>query len=237
MTWSGTLWLPDDGPRQFCLPRGEALGGAYLQIDSARTETPGTDAGCDGLFLGGDWPAGPHPVEIGARVRAEAGSVALHWRRGERDWAEVPRHWLWDAAWPGGLSGVFERAGGGARRKIAPFIAYRDFDRELAGVVQAAWSGCLAAPSAGEYEFLVRSFDGARLTLDDQPLIQDEHRAALGEQVARVQLGAGGHAVQLEGLFTDGPRWLEWYWRRPGEEWALVPPQVLWPGAGCPPEY
>jgi hypothetical protein len=163
-------------------------------------------------------------------VRGKAGSLALHWRRGEGDWEEVPRHWLWDTDWPGGLSGVFERAGGEARRKIAPFIAYRDFDRELAGVVQAAWSGCLAAPAAGEYEFLLRSFDGARLVLDNQPLIEDEHRAALGEQVARVQLGAGGHAVQLEALFTDGPRWLEWYWRRPGEDWALVPPQVLWPG-------
>lgn len=233
--WSGTLWLPDDGPRQFCpsYGGGDSGSGAFLQIDGTRFEAPGAGGACydDPLTL--DLSAGPHFVQVRMALRGEAEAIPLHWRRGDDAWEEVPRHLLWDQVWPGGLLGAFAREGEVIRREVAPLIAYRDFVRELVGPVHATWNGCLITDRPGEYEFRLRSFDGARLTLDGQTLIQDDHRGALGEEVARASLDAGRYSIQLEALFSDGPRWLEWYWRLPGGGWALVPPEVLKHGPGC----
>lgn len=118
--------------------------------------------------------------------------------------------------------------------EIAPLIAYRDFSRQVPGSVNALWTGCLVVDMPGDYEFRVRSFDGVRLTVDDHALIEDSHRGELGESNARIELEKGRHPVRLEALFTDGPRWLEWYWQPPGGRWELVPPQVLvTPTNGC----
>jgi 4-amino-4-deoxy-L-arabinose transferase-like glycosyltransferase len=237
VVWRGTLWLPDDGLRQFCLPYspGEGSSGAYLQIDSTRVEVPHRDESCGGLALDLDLPAGPHPIEARTTLPGGGETVQLYWRQNGEAWEALPHYLLWDQVWSGGLLGVFEQEGTPLRREIAPLIAYRDFTRELAGSVQAVWTGCLATDKPGEYEFRVRSFDGAHLMVDGQLLIDDDHHKTLGEGVARANLGAGGHPVRLEALFTDGPRWLEWYWRPPGSgsEWALVPPEVLAPDPSC----
>ncbi len=237
VAWHGTLWLPEDGPRQFCLPyaAGQGSGGAYLQIDSTRIGAPGADKSCGGLALDLDLPAGPHPIEARTTMPGEGEALQLYWRQDGEAWEAVPRYLLWDRVWSGGLLGVFEQEGTPLRREIAPLIAYRDFTRELAGPVQATWTGCLAADTPGRYAFRVRSFDGARLIVDGQLLIEDNHRRALREEVAYLDLGVGGHPVRLEALFTDGPRWLEWYWQPPdsGSEWALVPPEVLRPDPNC----
>jgi hypothetical protein len=237
VVWHGTLWLPDEGSRQFCLPyaAGQGSGRAYLQIDSTRIDAPGADKSCDGLALDLDLPAGPHPIEVRTTMPGEGETVQLHWRQDGEAWEAVPRYLLWNQVWPGGLLGVFEQEGTLLRREIAPIIAYRDFTRELAGPVQATWTGCLEADTPGRYAFRVRSFDGARLIVDGQLLIEDNHRRALGEEVAYLDLGVGGHPVRLEALFTDGPRWLEWYWQPSdsGSEWTLVPPEVLRPDPNC----
>jgi 4-amino-4-deoxy-L-arabinose transferase-like glycosyltransferase len=237
VAWHGTLWLPEDGPRQFCLPYApeQGSGGAHLQIDSTRIDIPGADKSCDGLALALDLPAGPHPIEARITLPGGGETLQLYWRLEGEAWEAVPRYLLWDEVWSGGLLGVFEQEGTLLRREITPLIAYRDFTRKLAGSVQAVWTGCLATDKLGEYEFRVRSFDRARLMLDGQLLIDDDHHKTLGEGVAHVVLGAGGHSVRLETLFTDGPRWLEWYWRPlgSGSEWALVPPEVLVPDPSC----
>jgi hypothetical protein len=237
IVWQGTLWLPEDGPRQFCLPYAPepGSGGAHLQIDSTRIDVPGADKSCDGLALALDLPAGPHPIEVRTTLPGEREALQLYWRQDGEAWEAVPRYLLWDEVWSGGLLGVFEQEGTLLRREIAPLIAYRDFTRELAGPIRATWTGCLAVDNPGGYEFRIRSFDGARLIVDGQLLIDDDHHKTLGEGVVRVVLGAGGHSVRLETLFTDGPRWLEWYWRPlgSGSEWALVPPEVLRPDPNC----
>jgi hypothetical protein len=237
LVWQGTLWLPEDGPHQFCLPYAleQGSGGAYLQIDSTRIDIPGTDKSCDGLALALDLPAGPHPIEIMKTLPEQREAMQLYWRQDGEAWEAVPGDLLWDEVWSGGLLGVFEQEGTLLRREIVPLIAYRNFTRELAGPIQATWTGCLAMDNPGGYEFRIRSFDGARLIVDSQLLIEDSQRGALGEGVAYVNLEAGGHPVRLEALFTDGPRWLEWYWRPSdsGSEWTLVAPEVLRPDPNC----
>jgi len=235
LMWRGTLWLPEHGPRQFCLPLrpGEGADGAYLEIGGLRVDTPGVEGACQGLWLAADLPAGPQPVEASRASSAGRGTLTLYWRRDGQAWEMVPAHLAWGRAWNGGLLGMFWQDGTLVRREVAPLVAYRDLARELTGPVYATWTGCLAVHAGGEYEFRTRSFDGARLMLDEQFLIRDSRRGTLGEGVARIALGVGRHPVRLEATFTDGPRWLEWYWRPPGQEWALVPPQVLTPGAAC----
>jgi alpha-D-xyloside xylohydrolase len=86
----------------------------------------------------------------------------------------------------------------------------------------ARWEGTLTAPESGEYEIGVEYDDGARLFVDDKPLVDDWSYGAKRYQGAKVSLSKG-QAASLKVEFHQGgqARFLRLGWRTPTERRAL----------------
>lgn len=96
------------------------------------------------------------------------------------------------------------------------------------------WQGSLLAPETGDYEFLVRTENGARLWLNDnrQPLIdawvksgdQTDHRASLR------LLGGRVYPLRLEYAKTKEPRaTIQLLWKLPRQAEEIIPARNLSP--------
>lgn len=133
----------------------------------------------------------------------------------------------------GGLRGEIRPLAGGrpAQTRIDPAILFN----ELSAVArsqeyEAQWEGMLRAPREGEYELEVVSDGAIELRLDQQVLLADSGMPSGPRALRqRVRLDGNEHAVQLRGSWRGGPGYLAFYWRPPGGERELVPPQALRP--------
>jgi len=64
--------------------------------------------------------------------------------------------------------------------------------------VSIRWSGKIKAPRSGEYEFITRSDDGARLWIDDKLIIDDWEEHAEEDRSAKINLEKGYHSIKVE---------------------------------------
>ncbi len=89
------------------------------------------------------------------------------------------------------------------------------------------WSGCLAVPAAGEYEFFVATVGEAELRINGETLLRSD--TDTGEQSAIINLSAG--AVPIEIHYRDKQDYSALYvqWQGENLEKSALPPTLLTP--------
>lgn len=135
----------------------------------------------------------------------------------------------------GGLRGEIRPLAGGqpVQTRVDPAIIFN----ELSAVArsqeyEAQWVGTLRALQTGEHELEVISDGAIELLLDQQVLLADSGMPSGPRALRqRVRLDGNEHPVQLRGSWRGGSGYLALYWRPPGGERELVPPQALRPGS------
>ena len=102
------------------------------------------------------------------------------------------------------------------RRDPAPRIGHNQFPHARQDNVSAAWSGRLWVEKPGDYAFVVRADDGARLWLDGRLVVDAWQRAAGQERRGNVTLAKGWHRLDCTYGQTTGDRHIEVQWQGPG---------------------
>ena len=141
-------------------------------------------------------------------------------------------------ALPSGLRGQYflgsELSGTPVRSVLdATFSALqlsRRWDFRPPDAFSAQWSGFLFADTAGLYTFTTIADDGARLFVDQQPVIAEQGQGP-GRRSGQIRLDRGPHTVLLQYVQAGGAYHLEWIWARDGGTPAPVPAWVLSPRA------
>jgi len=78
------------------------------------------------------------------------------------------------------------------------------------------FSGVIAAPKDGEYEFFTKSDDGSRLFIDDQLVVENGGIHPEQERSGKITLTKGDHAIQVHYFDGDGQKALTVSWKGPG---------------------
>lgn len=94
------------------------------------------------------------------------------------------------------------------------------------------WTGFIRIPEDGLYEFITRSDDGVRLSIDNKTVIENwtVHRAAADK--ATLELTTGVYPIKLEWYQRRGPATMQLFWRTGSEaQPRLVEPEFLLPRA------
>jgi hypothetical protein len=93
----------------------------------------------------------------------------------------------------------------------------------------AVWTGAIAAPADGTYNFALASDDGSRLFVDGAKVIENDGIHGYFQVNGAVDLTAGSHAIRVEFFENEGVAALRFFWQPPGRGWQLVPQTVLVP--------
>jgi mono/diheme cytochrome c family protein len=89
------------------------------------------------------------------------------------------------------------------------------------------FTGLIAIPKAGKYNFWLRSDDGARLYIDDKLVVNNDGQHAPQEAAGEIELGAGDHSFTLTYFEWVGGETLEVSWQGPGFAQHKLPDNVL----------
>jgi len=95
------------------------------------------------------------------------------------------------------------------------------------------WSGRVTT-TAGEHTFVVRSDDGVRLYIDDEIVVDAWSTHAPREDLGKVTLSAGEHAIRIEHYQLRGSATLSVQWQPPGGARAPIPEASLTPLTSAP---
>lgn len=114
------------------------------------------------------------------------------------------------------------------QKRIAKKI---DFDWGLGYVINnhpdnvyVRWTGRIKAIKSGEYSFITRSDDGARLWIDDRLIIDDWKIHAEEDHRARINLEKGYHRIKTEYFEAEGFASMKLLWIIPGKEGPEIVP-------------
>lgn len=91
------------------------------------------------------------------------------------------------------------------------------------------WVGFLAVPDAGTYTFTVTSDDGAVISIDGTPAIDNGGRHGLQTLNTTIPLAAGPHSVVIDFTQYGGGFAFDWQWSRAGVPPAPIPTWLLSP--------
>lgn len=91
----------------------------------------------------------------------------------------------------------------------------------------ARWTGQLDILKAGEYEFILTSDDGSRLTLDGRVLIDNGGSHGMETRTGRCTLSAGLHPVRIDFFQGGGGLGLRLEWQLAGFERTELPSTVM----------
>jgi hypothetical protein len=86
------------------------------------------------------------------------------------------------------------------------------------------WKGEIEVHEAGEYAFVVKADDGARLWIDEQLVIDAWLEQSVRESGGTIVLSQGWHDIRLEYFQNVGGAVCELQWRPPGRESPEVVP-------------
>lgn len=89
------------------------------------------------------------------------------------------------------------------------------------------WTGVVRVEKAGDYTFFTQSDDGARLTIGNKVIVENDGPHPLSEKSGRISLTAGDHPVKLEFAQGGGGSAVVLLWQPPGGEKQIVPAGVL----------
>ena len=91
----------------------------------------------------------------------------------------------------------------------------------------------LTVPTAGTYEFRLRSDDGSELLIDEGLVIDHDGLHGAEDKDGAVELAAGVHALQVNFFEAGGGQELRLSWRKPGDAgFTIVPETALTTDAG-----
>ncbi|MFP4082414.1 MAG: PA14 domain-containing protein [Candidatus Aminicenantes bacterium] len=88
--------------------------------------------------------------------------------------------------------------------------------------VSIRWTGRIKVPRSGEYRFITKSDDGARLWIDDKLIINDWNIHAAQERRGIVKLEKGSHKIKLEYFEAEGFASIQLMWIIPGTQGSEV---------------
>lgn len=97
------------------------------------------------------------------------------------------------------------------------------------------WTGSIRVEETGDYSFMLRTENGARLWVNDNQLPLIDAWVSSGETVREEQatlklLGGRDYPVQIAFFkYKDKTASLEWRWRPPHQSWETVPSHALSP--------
>ncbi len=80
------------------------------------------------------------------------------------------------------------------------------------------WTGCIRAMQDGEYEFISRTDDGARLYIDDELVFESWRDQGASDLHFSVELRRGAHKAVFEHFENGGAASASLRWRPPGQE-------------------
>jgi hypothetical protein len=89
------------------------------------------------------------------------------------------------------------------------------------------WTGVVRVDKAGEYTFFTQSDDGARLTIADKVVVENDGPHPLSEKSGKVQLTPGDHPIRLEFAQGGGGSAMMLLWQPPGGKKEIVPASAL----------
>jgi predicted alpha-1,2-mannosidase len=89
------------------------------------------------------------------------------------------------------------------------------------------FDGFIKIPKDGLYTFILQSNDGARLSLDDRLLINNDGLHPIIERVKKVGLKAGYHKISTAYFQEGGSNHLKLLWKGPGIEREEIPMNIL----------
>ena len=93
--------------------------------------------------------------------------------------------------------------------------------------VALRFQGNIVLPADGEYTFFVVSDDGARLMIDDKPVLENDGVHSATEGKGSIVLTRGEHALKVIYFNGTGERALNAYWQGPGFARQEIPAAVL----------
>jgi DNA-binding beta-propeller fold protein YncE/4-amino-4-deoxy-L-arabinose transferase-like glycosyltransferase len=236
-TWKGGLIAPEYSTYVFSLS-GNATD-VKLEIDGRVMQTGLSNQGQPVEIV---LAKGLHQIAVSGVLADPQARLEVRWSSGGSVPEPVDRRYLYNGP-NGGLSGEIaplsptlgagavtadDPFGGQARtsRRSDLFIGFR-LANPLFGdsPFMARWHGKLKAEVEGDYTFSITPGQ-VLLLIDGKPVIGEG--AAGG---GTVRLTKGEHEVDLRYAHMGGPARIEWSWRPPDGDQALVPPTVLLPAA------
>lgn len=124
------------------------------------------------------------------------------------------------------------------RYEPAAKIAHDEATSPAAGVrgilYSVRWSGRLTVAQAGEHAFFTKADDGARVFIDDKPVLEDWQSPRVAEATGKVTLTAGEHQLRVEYYQLRGAAAFALEWQPPGAARAPIPDDALAPLLDAP---
>ncbi|HQT93254.1 MAG: hypothetical protein B7Z68_02900 [Acidobacteria bacterium 21-70-11] len=215
--WDGSIRLDHGGRYDFPIPSG-----TRLSLDDQAWKGP--------RFLG----RGLHALHLVEQVTGATRAAPLEWVTPGGNREVVPHDILFRLRQPNeGLTTYYypnrDWKGPPLFERVTPilFLAWTDPD-PMPGEFSARFVGSLRVTTPGVYGFQIDADDGATLVIDGKPV---------GECVinkfttfpAAVHLSVGDHPIEIRYFQLGGGNALDVFWRPPGGELGLIPPQCLVP--------
>jgi 4-amino-4-deoxy-L-arabinose transferase-like glycosyltransferase/DNA-binding beta-propeller fold protein YncE len=226
--WRGVLAANTYGPHQFFV---EAPGEVTLWIGES-TVLEGDGAEVEGLGGALMLARGHHTIRL--RAEGGVGRVRLAWQPPDGPPSTVPSWALYvPPVQSNGLLGRYfnsgDWSGEAAFAQIDPRLAMYFHVPVLARPYTVEWSGKLAIPESGHYDFGLQSIDESTLMIDGMEIAASRVRNEMA--IGSVTLEAGLHDMVV--LYADRTdhTYINLSWRTPGGDMAfrMIPSELLFP--------
>lgn len=226
--WRGVLAATTYGPHQFFV---QAPGEVTLTIGES-TIIEGDASGVEGLGAGVLLARGNHTIHLHAE--GGEGRVRLAWQPPDGPPMTVPSWALYvPPVRSNGLLGRYfangDWSGEPAFAQIDPRLSIYFHVPTLARPYTVEWSGKIAIPESGHYDFALKSIDESALTIDGVELARSQVRNEMS--VGGMTLEAGLHDIVVRYADRTDHTYINLMWRPPGNDLSFrpIPTELLFP--------
>ncbi len=116
------------------------------------------------------------------------------------------------------------------KEQVDPFLLFEWTVSPVPGFFSAEWRGRIKAPSTGAYTFWLSSNSYADLEIGGRKVCEQPfHPAVRSPAECRKSLSQGWHDIRVRYYEARNYSRMELWWKAPGGEKEIVPPQVLRP--------
>ncbi len=229
--WQGVLATNTYGPYQFFV---QAPGEVELRIDEV-VVINGNARDVEGLGGGLMLARGHHKIHL--RAASGEGRMRLAWQPPDGPPATIPSWALYvPPVQSQGLLGRYfangDWSGEPAFAQIDPRLVMYFHVPTLPRPYTVEWSGKLAIPAAGQYDFTLQSIDEAVLTIDGVEVVASRVRNQISQ--GEIMLEVGLHDVLVRYADRTDHTYINLMWRPPGDNptFRQIPSELLFPPQG-----
>lgn len=226
--WQGVLAVNTYGPYQFFV---QAPGNVTLSIGESVVIT-GDASEVEGLGGGLMLARGHHTIHL--RAEGGDGRVRLAWQPPDGPPTTIPSWALYvPPVQSNGLLGRYfangDWQGEAAFAQIDPRLQMYFHVPTLPRPYTVEWSGKIAIPESGFYDFGLRSIDESRLSIDGVEIVNSQVRNEMA--VGGLTLDAGLHDIKLRYADRTDHTYIDLSWRPPGVDGSFrtIPSALLFP--------